>query len=217
MKNSVSKFKFAVKILATSILLAQVNNISCMEQVEFSMNPGAQNFISNKITYTPMPDFYRLNPATEQSQILIEATKQNDTDLALDLIQCNISIFLTDSDGWTALHQAVFNNNVLLTKILAPNCANINTQNNNGMTALHLAALFNHIEIAQMLTENIYTNADIRNNSGETALEIALERGHDEIVEILQLHEIEHNIENTSQEITEQLTTTPEQADTLEI
>lgn len=58
-----------------------------------------------------------------------------------------------DELGWTALHYAVGNGNVAVTKLLLKKNLDVFTQENNGMTPLHVAAFHGHATCVELLLQ----------------------------------------------------------------
>ncbi len=191
MKITKSKSTYFFKLLALSILLISNKNLFSMEKAEnktHTPSTSAPSYASNATVKITIPQSYTPNVKTYKSLSIIDATKENNTDLALELIHKGVAINLTDTQGWTALHYATFHSNTILVEALLSNSANPNIKSEDGTTPLHLAANFNSVEIVQMLIKSLDINIDISNIMGKTPLEIAQEYGRHEIVEILESH-----------------------------
>jgi ankyrin repeat protein len=71
----------------------------------------------------------------------------------LSILKSNADANITDSNGWSPLHHAAFNGDLLSVNILKENGANINAFSNQFKTPLHFAALNNHPAIIASLLE----------------------------------------------------------------
>jgi len=58
---------------------------------------------------------------------------------------------IIDSNGWTALHHAAYNGDLLAVKLLVGAKAHINAFSNQFKTPLHFAAMNNHSEVVDYL------------------------------------------------------------------
>jgi ankyrin repeat protein len=96
----------------------------------------------------------------------------------------NADTNIIDSNGWTPLHHAAYNGDVLSVTALRDNRAEINAISNQFRTPLHMAANNNHVEIVRILLE---AGADIeaKDEHGCTPLHIACKKGSQDCVELL--------------------------------
>src|SRR5262245_35118047 len=70
---------------------------------------------------------------------LIDATKEQDRTLVQTLLKQRADVNARDYDGATALHWAVYLDNLELTQLLIRSSANVNAANEYGVTPLALA------------------------------------------------------------------------------
>lgn len=86
--------------------------------------------------------------------------------------------------GWTALHEAMVQNNVEIAEMLVKAKAKINIADNFGLSPLFVAAQCGNVNASRFLVKN---GADINSQAkdGATALYEACKNGHEEIVEFL--------------------------------
>ncbi len=110
--------------------------------------------------------------------LLLELTRQGRFPEVQDLVTVKkVNINFSDKDGVTALHIAILNDDLLITRFLIANGANINAQTIHGFTPLHYAVSNNavsnkNLDIISVLMNN---NADItiKNEFGFTPLQLA--------------------------------------------
>ena len=83
----------------------------------------------------------------------------------------------TNYDNLTALHQAAYNGQLPMVKILVNAGADVNAKTNTNTTPLHLAAIKNHEKVIKYLIKS-YANVDAQDNYQRTALHYAAIYGH---------------------------------------
>lgn len=83
----------------------------------------------------------------------------------------------TNFDKLTALHQAAYNGQLPIVKILVNAGADVNAKTNTNTTPLHLAAIKNHEKVIKYLIKS-YANVDAQDNYQRTALHYAAIYGH---------------------------------------
>merc|ERR1712129_84933 len=83
----------------------------------------------------------------------------------------------TQSDGWTALHWACYNNRASLIAIFGQDrrCspAIINMRDSDGMTAVMVAVYFGHLDCVKEMDKLEGTNFRTKNAAGETLVDVA--------------------------------------------
>ncbi|KXJ70873.1 hypothetical protein RP20_CCG022249 [Aedes albopictus] len=106
-----------------------------------------------------------------------------------------------DSDGYTPLHKACYNNNVEMAKLLLRNGADPNAQTELGWTPLHSACKWNNAEcVALMLQHGADVNAT--SHGSQTPLHIAasVSNARSTLVTLLMDDRIEPDVLNNSGE-----------------
>ena len=115
---------------------------------------------------------------------LIEAVKAADVSTVRTLLQQPGDVNATTADGTTALHWAVFRDNLPLTELLIRSRANVKAANRYGATPLSMACVNGNPEIIdRLLTAGVDVNAT--SAAGETALMTAARTGKVDAVAVL--------------------------------
>jgi ankyrin repeat protein len=91
---------------------------------------------------------------------------------------------LQDNNGNTALHVAVSNGHLNVTRVLVEKGANLCAADASDSTALHIAAESGYLNIVQYLADS-FAPIDMRNARKETALLVAAAEGHEKRVRFL--------------------------------
>jgi ankyrin repeat protein len=118
---------------------------------------------------------------------LIDAVKAGDAKTARSLLAKKVDVNKPEPDGTTALHWAVENDNLELTKALLQAGANAQAPNRLGVTPLLLAAGNGSGTIVeQLLTAG--ANANTANPGGETPLMLAARAGKSDAIKALIAH-----------------------------
>ena len=119
---------------------------------------------------------------------LLHASEHGDVAEVNRLIAADADVNATDNNGWTALHRATGNFEIVIeiVKLLIAAGANVNAVNNNGNTALRFATWDGNAEVVKLLIA-AGANVNAVNNYGVTALHLAalLEFKHAEVAKIL--------------------------------
>ena len=89
-----------------------------------------------------------------------------------------------DSDGWTSLHCATYNDASAAAKVLLENGAQVNAQDNNGATPLHCATYNDASVTAKVLLEN-GAQVNAQDNNGATPLYYAAYNDASAIAQVL--------------------------------
>jgi ankyrin repeat protein len=112
----------------------------------------------------------------------------------------NANIDMQDSDGFTALHRAIFDRSVVAVKILLQDGANTEIVNNDGYYPLHIAALRGDVEIVKLLL-GYGANIEVREKKNQsTALHLAADYGQIQVIQTLILHKANINACNVFEE-----------------
>ena len=123
------------------------------------------------------------NPLKEKALMQAAGAKQDSATKLLLEYGANVN-FKRDTDSQTALHLAAESGNLVLTKILLNNGAEVNLRNRDDQTPLYLAVINEHIETIKLLIES-GANIDIRDSKSETALDHAVYCQNEEVMETL--------------------------------
>ena len=83
-----------------------------------------------------------------------------------------------DSNGYTALHKAVLEDDFRKVQSLINSGVEVNARDHDGNTPLHLAARFGYTKCALTLLKSGKADKSLTNNQGKTALELAQGNGH---------------------------------------
>ena len=118
---------------------------------------------------------------------LADAAQRADDATIRALLQTNVDVNAAQGDGATALHRAVYLNDVATTSLLIRAGARVNTANNYGVTPLALAAKNgNAAIIGQLVTAGADPNDPMHSiNAGETPLMFAARSGYVDAVGML--------------------------------
>jgi len=111
------------------------------------------------------------------------AALYNDIDRLKDLINREHTNN-RDETGYTALHYAARNNNIIACELLIKANANVNAETNGGVTPLQRAAMMGHIDVVKMLLSH-RADVKIQDSDGNTAAHRASQSGHIDIVNLL--------------------------------
>jgi ankyrin repeat protein len=115
---------------------------------------------------------------------LIAYTSRNREDLVTSLVDRGADVRLQDGDGDTALHLAVQNGNLKLTKMFVSKGAPLDVKNKVGGTPLMWAAVFGNEELVKFLLES-GADPTIKDSDGMTAASWAVKNKHEELVPLL--------------------------------
>ena len=124
------------------------------------------------------------NPYAKLIEQRREAILNDNIDEMEEILKQGMPVNIQDNLGWTALHEAVVEQDFYMVKFLLDHGANPNIKENHGETALHKAAKNAFISILQLLL-NHGANADIEDQIGETAICKAHKYNQDENVKLL--------------------------------
>jgi ankyrin repeat protein len=116
---------------------------------------------------------------------LLNAAYLGDIQMMKHILQTNPDKDLRDALGGTALHIAIFSNNLEAMQLLLDHGFDINAVSpRNGYTPLHYCVWFNNVNAARFLIMN-NANRNIRDNNGMTPLEMASKEGKRDIILLL--------------------------------
>ena len=119
------------------------------------------------------------------SWAILNATYAGDIDLMISILEVNPDRDVRDAFGGTALHIAIFQNNLQVIRFLLDNGFDINARaTSNGYTPLHYCVWTNNLDAARLL---ISYNADknIRCNEGFTPVERATREAKRDMILLL--------------------------------
>ncbi|ODM99221.1 Ankyrin repeat domain-containing protein 49 [Orchesella cincta] len=108
---------------------------------------------------------------------LLQASEDGDMDLLHQLLGTDPGLVsYRDSDNYTALHRACYEDNLDIARALLYRGAKVDVRSNDGWTPLHSACHWNAHKCARMLLEN---GADInaQTDGGQTPLHLACSKG----------------------------------------
>lgn len=129
-------------------------------------------------------DYYRVVNA---NSLIADAVEKHDTTLIHKLINQNINVNAPQVDGMTALHWAVYHDDVNTTQLLIQHGADVNVINHYGVPPLSLACTNGNSEITALLLESgADANAALR--GGETVLMTAARTGKTQPTALLLEH-----------------------------
>ena len=119
-----------------------------------------------------------------KSQFLSHVQSGNTAQINVMLDNMPFIHSVKDSQGWSPLHWAAYEENTEIIKLLLDRGADIKARNNGGDTPLHWAVYVGKTEIVQLLLDR---GADIeaKNNLGDTSLHKAVKNGSTETVQLL--------------------------------
>ncbi|CAB0029330.1 unnamed protein product [Trichogramma brassicae] len=163
--------------------------------VEILMRRGANPNLADDNGYTPLHILcLREYDAVDLAKRFFEIGKEFNKPVKVDA---------QDNEGWTPLHEAIFNGNMNLVEILLRRGASPNVADNDKFTPLHaicerknsddgLAKRF--FEINDELNQLV--EVDAKNEEGSTPLHLALSRGCKKLNELLLKRHADPNIAN---------------------
>ncbi|GHT52853.1 hypothetical protein FACS1894106_2450 [Spirochaetia bacterium] len=175
--------------------------------ITFSLSPlGIISSIGNiniaKILLDAGADINKKSGSRSRTPLLL-STVDNNTDFSLFLSENNANINNVDSFGATALHYAVFNDNIIVVEKLLSLGADINKQNNEGATPLVYAVARENAADIELLELLLSSNADpnIQYNTSIgsiNALYAAVSNNHVESAKVLLKFKSDHNIKDSN-------------------
>lgn len=120
---------------------------------------------------------------------LYEAVKENRFDEVAQILRLTMNENINETNehfGWSSLHWASFNGNVLIVlELISHPQININIFANDLATPLHLACKHGHESVVSALLAHPSTVVDVADKFEETPLYKACEKGHITIVEMM--------------------------------
>lgn len=134
----------------------------------------------------------------ELTNSLVASVKNGDEKVVGLLLSCGADPNLVPQGGlWSAMHNAVENQNLSLLKLLLKNGGNVNLSDVKGLTLLHLSVDIEadsayqadetpSANITKFLLE-FGAKVDVKDQSGQTPLDIAEEYEYKEAIELLKL------------------------------
>lgn len=132
---------------------------------------------------------------------LVDAVKAMDRAAALKLIDQHVDVNSPESDGTTALHWAVHQDDIELAERLIRAGANVNAENDYGSSPMSEAAMVGNARMIEKLL-NAGANVNSANADGQTALMIVARTGKVEAARILLDHGANVNVIEKWQEQT---------------
>ena len=132
--------------------------------------------------------FFGFAQETEEAlppQAIIVASYRGDDGMVKELLAAGVDKDVRDALGATALHAAMFQNNLAVVKLLLDYGFDPNARaTKNGNTPLHYAVASNNLGAAQLLLR-YYANKNIRNLEGLTPLDKARREEKDAMIKLL--------------------------------
>ena len=172
---SYSKTTSISKISPQCELTIVLNNVTHEEGV---MPVMTKDFFV-KVELDQSPEY-----VSQKNELLIEAIKAEEIELACELIRANADVNIQDEDGYTPLMHAVRNENIDMVKLLLfhPD-ANPNIQSKIGMTALIASVLQGSTSISNLLLSDARTDINLAEYTyGYNALSWAIARDRFSVV-----------------------------------
>jgi hypothetical protein len=128
--------------------------------------------------------FYQVSHIPGDDIQMLAASGENERIKKLLKEKPAVAKIIRESDSWSPVHGAAFNNHAETVRILASYGADLNIKTCNGETPLHGACEYGYTEVVRVLLE---AGADpmIVNSKGKSPIEIAEWYGHSDIVELL--------------------------------
>lgn len=117
------------------------------------------------------------------NQLMI-ACQNGDLKTVEQLLENGADIHAKNSDGWTALDYAIWQNQDIVTQYLLSKGALIDATTNDNFTPLMLACRFSSPKIVQLLLQN-KANVHAKNQDEWTALHFAAKQNQDAIIKLL--------------------------------
>lgn len=131
---------------------------------------------------------YALSAAGESDSRLPEAVKRGDRSAVLSLLRTHVPVDSEEGDGSTALHWAVYQDNLELAKVMLDAHANVNAVTRNGaITPLFMACQNGNAPMIELLLAH-GADANGANSFGTTPLMIAAASGSGQAVKVLLDH-----------------------------
>ncbi|XP_029653729.1 receptor-interacting serine/threonine-protein kinase 4-like [Octopus sinensis] len=90
------------------------------------------------------------------------------------LLKAGPELGAKDSNGWTALHCAVYGHYLHAVEILLSRGSEVNPRDKDGRTPLHLACDRGHLPTVDLLLGHNGIDANVMNNDGDTPLHVAV-------------------------------------------
>jgi ankyrin repeat protein len=116
---------------------------------------------------------------------LHKAAGQSDIEKVKEILSTKVDVDARDSFGGTALHAAMFQNDMQIVKLLIDYGFDVNAKGvSNGYTPLHDSVWADNLPAARLLIEN-GADLSIKNNEGQTPAEKAKAEGKQELYEYL--------------------------------
>jgi Zn-dependent protease with chaperone function len=125
-----------------------------------------------------------MNTDHDSTPPLIDAVVQGDLNKMNELLQDGIELDIQDYDGWTALHWAVEDSNIIASQTMLKAGANPNIEDYYGGVPLMTAAGEGNIDIVKLLLQ-AGANIDYQDYDGWTPLMYAVSNGQFQTVQVL--------------------------------
>lgn len=172
MKGDIELMKKVYKHIVSLLIL--INFIGCQANKNNDVDTVQAN---NQIKNVEMPKY--------DKDELHKAANKGDIEKVKEILKTKIDVDERDSFGGTALHAAMFQDNIKIVKILIENGFDINAKGiSNGYTPLHDAVWANNLEAVKVLVEN-GADTNIKAKDGLTPIQKAEKEGKKEIYNYL--------------------------------
>ena len=113
------------------------------------------------------------------------AAANDDVSEVVRMLEEGVPIDIVDENGFTALGNAVYNNQTAVIPVLLQRRPDVNQRGGGGLTALHVSAVLNRTHITRALLEH-GASTTIKDDRGQTPIDLARQMNHTEAVLLLQ-------------------------------
>jgi ankyrin repeat protein len=130
-----------------------------------------------------------INNKIDLNEEILKAAENGDIHRVKECLKIDKNLLqIHDSDGYTALHRATYNNHIEVVKLLIESGANVSSRTSDGWQPIHSAAKWGHIQILDLLVScGAHVNAV--SSGGNTPLHLAANHNSKEVLEFLLFHE----------------------------
>jgi ankyrin repeat protein len=169
----------------TAVVHAARNSSFALDVVTFLVEKGAD------------PNAMIWDKLNGDKSLLLHAVVNNQTDLAMLLLQKGANASFSDEDGVTVATHAAFLGNLRVVRDLISRNADIASANFEGTDPLIAASAEGHVEIVAELLKSKRVNIHNKDIDGTNALMAASVRGHKEVAKLLVSAGVNVNAQNS--------------------